>query len=108
MKSKAVSAGPEVVTTVQYRVRLRNSDVALKGVINGTNSKGEVIEERWELQPNRWVSVKKIVYDFLRTKYDKVRVYDDVPDWDPGGPNDRPERTPRTEEYQAYIIEFKE
>lgn len=95
---------PKVATSAKYRVRLRGTNLALKGSVSGSNSKG-LVEERFELPPNRWVAVSEIVYDFLRTKYDKV-VEKEVPDWEPGGDNDSPSREPRIEEYQPYIIEF--
>ena len=103
---KASSAEPVVLASAKYRVRLRGSNIpALSGCISGKDKEGRPVEERYTLPPNRWVAVRKIVYEYLKGKFDKTVVHE-VPDWEPGGENDRSTRETRQEEYQPYIIEF--
>jgi hypothetical protein len=40
----------------------------------------------------------------LKSKFGKPKTRV-VPDWNPGGEGQMPERTPRVEEYEAYVIE---
>ncbi len=86
------------------RVRLRNLPFALEGCISGDED-GKAVEIRYRIEPNKWTNVHPLVYAQLKRKFDEPR-YKEVPDWEPGGENQRSERTPRIEEQQEYIIEF--
>ena len=88
------------------RVRLRNLDYELEGSISGEED-GKPFFARCRIEPNRWTSVHPKVYELLKNKFDNP-VEHLVPDWEPGGDNDRAVRTPRVEQNQEYTIEFGE
>lgn len=88
------------------RVRLRNLAFALTGSISGDEG-GKQVHIPYRLEPNRWTTVHPLVYELLRRKFENP-VEHMVPDWEPGGENDRPQRTPRVDQDQEYIIEFGE
>lgn len=88
------------------RVRLRNLGYALEGSISGEEN-GKPVFLPYRIEPNRWTTVHPKVYDMLKQKFDNP-VETLVPDWEPGGDNDRARRTPRIEETQEYTIEFGE
>ena len=89
------------------RVRLRNLAFALEGSISGEDSGGKPIFIKYKLEPNRWTNVHPLVYDMLKRKFENP-VEHMVPDWNPGGDNDAPQRTPRVDSDQEYILEFQE
>jgi len=82
------------------RVRLRGAAHALEGCLSSEDGK----ETRFRLEPDRWTPVNDQVYAFLKGKFARARERE-VPDWEPGGENDSPRRTPRTESEESYIIE---
>ena len=88
------------------RVRLRNLGYALEGSISGEEN-GKIFFERYRIEPNKWTTVHPKVYDLLKSKFDEP-VRHEVPDWEPGGDNDRAHRTPRIDEDLEYTIEFGE
>ena len=81
------------------RVRLRDLDHALPISISSRDGK----DIKFELQPNVWTRVPDEVYEMLRSKFYKPQEYK-VVDWN--GDLNNPQRQPRTEAYQEYIIEF--
>lgn len=88
------------------RVRLRNLAYALEGSISGDED-GKAVFIPYKIEPNKWTTVHPKVYDLLKQKFENP-VEHLVPDWEPGGENDSPKKTPRVDSDQEYIIEFGE
>lgn len=86
------------------RIRLRNLNYALTGSISGEDG-DKAVFIKYSIEPNKWTTVHPLVYDFLKQKFDNP-VEHVVPDWEPGGDNDRAQRTPRIDQDQEYTIEF--
>ena len=85
------------------RVRLRGTDHALDGCLSIEGGQ----EIRFRLEPDRWQTVHPAVAAMLRQKFEQP-VERIVPNWNPGGVNDAPIRTPRVERRNDPIIEFPE
>lgn len=102
--SKKAGAPAVVVDKSGHRVRLRNIDHALPYCISTRN--GEI---KGVIEPNVWTTVPDAVYEMLRGKFYNTQAQAfDVPNWEPGGENDRPRPAHRKESYEEYVIEFPE